>query len=92
MKTLWHDNDHYYQCKPSVSLCRIGLVKDHGDHRTTVGDQISTVRKTNTKHDEVNVQTKEHACVHKGVTQIELWKFGVAKKLHYLHVSSIGSE
>jgi len=30
---------------------------------TTVGDQISTVRKTNTERGEANLQMKEHAYV-----------------------------
>jgi len=48
------------QCKQSGVLCYIGLVKDHGGHlvnqpclslfekgwKTTVGDQIGTIRKT----------------------------------------------
>ena len=59
-----------------MSLCHIGLVKDHGGHlvdqprlslvekcwKTTFGDKISTLRKTNkTEHGEVNLQMKEHA-------------------------------
>jgi len=59
-----------------MALCHIGLVKDHDGHlvnqprlslksveKTTVGDQISTVRKTNEHRTRWRKCTDESSCL-----------------------------
>ena len=65
------------QCKQRGVLCHIGLVRDHGDYlvnqsclslfekfrKTTVGNQINTMRKTNKHITWGRKCTDESACL-----------------------------